>query len=175
MVETSISGTDVRGTPAAYDAILALGTNIGDRVANIEDAIERLGADGSIRVIARSGLYRTAAWGVVDQDWFANACVGVQTELSPHALLAHCQAVENGMGRVRIQHWGPRIIDVDILSIRDRQIREADLIIPHPFIAERAFVLVPLRDIAPNLTLGGKSIGTMLSALDAGDVVPFEP
>ncbi len=175
MGEANRTGADIHGVPAAFDAILALGTNIGDRAANIEEAIQRLGADGSIRLVARSRLYRTAPWGVTDQDWFVNGCIGVQTALPPHELLVHCQAVENGMGRVRMQHWGPRIIDVDILAIRDRQIRAPDLTVPHPLIAVRAFVLVPLRDIAPALTLGGKAIDTMLASLDAHDVVPFEP
>ncbi|MFT3730619.1 MAG: 2-amino-4-hydroxy-6-hydroxymethyldihydropteridine diphosphokinase [Hyphomicrobium sp.] len=169
---TSCSGAEVRGVPAKFDAVLALGTNIGDRVANIEDAIDRLGADGVVKVVARSRLYRTAPWGVTDQDWFVNACVGVQTALSPHELLRRCQAVENDMGRVRVQHWGPRIIDVDILTFGKRQICEPDLVVPHPLIAERAFVLVPLRDIAPDFSIGGQTLDAMLSELNAEDVVP---
>ncbi|MET0408703.1 MAG: 2-amino-4-hydroxy-6-hydroxymethyldihydropteridine diphosphokinase [Hyphomicrobium sp.] len=175
MAVTNPAGAEISGAPALFDAILALGTNIGDRAANIDDAIGKLGDDGSVEVVARSRRYRTAPWGVTDQDWFVNACVGVRTKLSPHALLKRCQAVENAMGRVRTQHWGPRIIDVDILVIGEQQISEPDLIVPHPLISERAFVLVPLRDVAPDLTIAGQTIEEMLSRLDAGDVVPLEP
>jgi 2-amino-4-hydroxy-6-hydroxymethyldihydropteridine diphosphokinase len=167
-------GAAIRGVPATFDAILALGTNIGDRAANIEEAVRRLGEDGAIEIVARSRLYRTAPWGITDQDWFVNACVGIRTGLTPLDLLKRCQAVENAMGRVRIERWGPRVIDVDILAIGDQEIQVPDLIVPHPLIAERAFVLVPLRDIAPELTLAGKSIDDMLGAVDAGEVVPLE-
>jgi 2-amino-4-hydroxy-6-hydroxymethyldihydropteridine diphosphokinase len=165
--------TVVGGLPPTTDAILALGTNIGDRIANIDDAIRRLGSGGAIEVVARSKIYRTAPWGVVDQDWFANACISVRTKLPPHALLVQCQGVENDMGRVRTRHWGPRIIDIDILTIGDTLIQQPDLVVPHPLIAERAFVLIPLRDVAPDLTLGGKTVDAMLGALDARDVVPM--
>lgn len=169
MAETDCAAA-VRGMPPALDAILALGTNIGNRVENIDNALRRLEADGAIVVVSRSRLYRTAPWGDTDQDWFVNACVGVRTSLSPYDLLKRCQAVENDMGRVRTRHWGPRIIDVDILAIRDRQICEPDLTVPHPLIAERAFVLVPLKDVAPELTIGGKTLDAMIGALDANDV-----
>ena len=159
---------------AGFDAILALGTNVGDRVANIGEAIRRLTADGSIQSVAESRLYRSAPWGVTDQDWFINACLAIRTELSPDELLKRCQVVENGMGRVRLRHWGPRIIDVDILTYRDQKISEPDLVVPHPLIAERAFVLVPLKDVAPDLTIDGKSIDDMLKKLDASDIVPIE-
>ena len=161
------------GEGGAFDAILGLGTNLGDRAGNIEEAIRLLTADGSVRVVARSKLYRSAPWGVTDQDWFVNACVAVQTQLSPHALLAQCQAVENEMGRVRTLKWGPRIIDVDILTFGDLKIADPDLSVPHPLIAERAFVLVPLRDVAPELKLGGRTIDQMLEKLDSGDVQPL--
>ncbi len=138
---------------ASFDAILALGTNVGDRVANIGEAIRRLTADGLVRRVAESRLYRSAPWGVTDQDWFINACLAIGTELLPHELLERCQAVENEMGRVRLRHWGPRIIDVDILAYRDLKISEPDLVVPHPLIAERAFVLVPLKDVAPKLRI----------------------
>jgi len=157
----------------AFDAILGLGTNLGDRAHNIEDAIRRLTADGSIRVVARSKLYRSAPWGVTDQDWFVNACVAVQTGLSPHALLKQCQTVENDMGRIRTRRWGPRIIDVDILTFGDLEIADPDLTVPHPLIAERAFVLVPLKDIAPELKLNGRTIDAMLEKLDSREVQPI--
>lgn len=164
----------IDGLPAGFDAVLALGTNIGDRVGNIEDALRRLAADGAIRIVTRSRLYRTAPWGVTDQDWFLNACAGIETRLEPQALLHRCQAVENDMGRVRTQRWGPRIIDIDIIAIRDRQVAEPNLIVPHPLISERAFVLVPLKDVAPEMKLGGRSLDDMLGRLDASDVAAYE-
>jgi 2-amino-4-hydroxy-6-hydroxymethyldihydropteridine diphosphokinase len=156
-----------------FDAVLGLGSNIGDRVGNIEDAIARLTADGVVKLVARSRYYRTAPWGVTDQDWFVNGCIAVQADVSARELLARCQAVENGMARIRTQRWGPRNIDVDILTFRDQKIVEPDLIVPHPRIAERAFVLVPLKDVAPDVRIDGASIDEMLSRLDASDVQPL--
>ena len=159
---------------AAFDATIGLGSNIGDRAGNIEHAIELLTADGAVSVAARSAFYRTAPWGVTDQDWFVNACLAVKTDVSPRELLRRCQAVENDMKRVRIQRWGPRIIDVDVLTFRDLKIDERDFVVPHPRIAERAFVLIPLKDVAPDLQIDGASIDEMLSKLDASDVQPIE-
>jgi 2-amino-4-hydroxy-6-hydroxymethyldihydropteridine diphosphokinase len=159
----------------AFDATLALGSNLGDRVGNIEEAIARLTADGAVELGARSRLYRTAPWGVTDQDWFVNACIAIKTSLSPRELLRRCQAVENGMGRVRTKRWGPRNIDVDILTFGTLNVDEADLRIPHPLIAERAFVLIPLRDIAPDLRIDGQAIETLLGRLDTRDVRLLEP
>jgi 2-amino-4-hydroxy-6-hydroxymethyldihydropteridine diphosphokinase len=156
-----------------FDAVLGLGSNIGDRVGNIEDAIARLTADGVVKLVARSRYYRTAPWGVTDQDWFVNVCIAVQADVSARELLARCQAVENGMARVRTQRWGPRNIDVDILTFRDQKIGEPDLVVPHPRIAERAFVLVPLKDVAPDVRIDGASIDEMLSRLDSSDVQPL--
>jgi 2-amino-4-hydroxy-6-hydroxymethyldihydropteridine diphosphokinase len=160
--------------PCIFDATIALGSNIGDRVANIEEAIARLTADEAVKLLARSRLYRTSPWGVTDQDWFVNACIRIRTALSPRALLLHCQSVENAMGRVRTKRWGPRIIDVDILTYADLTVNEPDLRIPHPLIAERAFVLVPLKDVAPEIRIDGASLDTLLSRLDAADVQPLE-
>lgn len=156
-----------------FDGVLGLGSNIGDRVGNIEDAIARLTADGVVKLVARSRYYRTAPWGVTDQDWFVNACIAIKADVSARELLARCQAVENGMARVRTQRWGPRNIDVDILTFRDQKIGEPDLVVPHPRIAERAFVLVPLKDVAPDVRIDGASIDEMLSRVDASDVQPL--
>ncbi|RUO98917.1 2-amino-4-hydroxy-6-hydroxymethyldihydropteridine diphosphokinase [Hyphomicrobium sp.] len=174
MKKSSGAAPAISGFPPGCDAIIALGTNMGDRVLNIERAIEILGRAGDIDVVSRSRLYRTAPWGVIDQDWFVNACVGVRTTLSPHELLGRCQAVENEMGRVRTRHWGPRIIDVDILAMGASCINLPDLVVPHPLIAERSFVLVPLRDIAPNIALDGQSIDELLKAVGGDDVVPLD-
>lgn len=155
-------------------AIIGLGSNIGNRTRNIEEAIARLSADGTIRIVSRSRMYRSAPWGVTDQEWFANGCVAIETGLSPRELLRRCQAVEADMGRVRTMRWGPRIIDVDILTFDNQRILEPDLTIPHPLIAERAFVLVPLKDVAPDMRIGGLSLDCLLAKIDARDVVPLE-
>jgi 2-amino-4-hydroxy-6-hydroxymethyldihydropteridine diphosphokinase len=168
------AGGTAGARPPAFDATLGLGSNLGDRVGNIEEAVRRLTADGSVRLVARSKLYRTAPWGVTDQDWFVNACIAVATELAPHALLKLCQSVENGMGRVRTRHWGPRNIDVDILTFRDLKVRDPDLVIPHPLIAERAFVLLPLKDVAPDLKIGGATLDALIAKLDTRDVALLE-
>jgi 2-amino-4-hydroxy-6-hydroxymethyldihydropteridine diphosphokinase len=173
MSETADTSETMSKPSPAFDATLGLGSNIGDRVGNIEEAIERLTADGTITVVARSRFYRTAPWGVTDQDWFVNACIAVRTNVSPHELLHRCQAVENDMARVRTRRWGPRNIDVDVLTYRDVKLDEPDLIVPHPRIAERAFVLVPLKDVAPELKIAGASLDELLSKLDASDVQPL--
>ena len=111
----------------AYDAILGLGSNVGDKVANIRRAIALLSEPGDVRIIKSSRIYRTPPWGVTDQDWFVNACVTVATALTPRALLQRCQDVENKLHRVRAKKWGPRVIDVDILTYRDETVREPDL------------------------------------------------
>lgn len=156
------------------EAILGLGSNIGDKSANIARAIELLQVGGEVRVVARSRDWRTPPWGVTDQDWFVNACVRVATELSPRELLRRCQDVEAKMGRVRTLHWGPRIIDVDILTYGTERISEPDLVVPHPRIAERAFVLGPLADIAPGLMIEGGSVAERWAAIDPTGVFPLE-
>jgi len=159
--------------PLGLDAILALGSNVGDKAANIARAIALLEEGGSIEVAARSGVYKTPPWGVTAQDWFANACIGIRTKLGARDLLSRCQQVENTMGRVRKQRWGPRVIDVDILFDRGGAMNENDLILPHPRIRERAFVLVPLADIAPDLMLDGKPVRAWLAAIDRSGVEPL--
>jgi 2-amino-4-hydroxy-6-hydroxymethyldihydropteridine diphosphokinase len=158
----------------AFDATIGLGSNIGDKAANIDAAVALLTQDGSVRLVEASRKYRSAPWGVTDQDWFVNACISVATELSPQELLLRCQHVENEMGRVRRQKWGPRLIDVDILTYRDQLIREPDLIVPHPLIAVRTFVLLPLQDVAPKTRINGKSLDALIGALGAKDTIVFE-
>lgn len=131
-------------------AALGLGSNIGDKQAYLADALERLAATPGITVLSRSSLYRTEPWGMTDQDWFLNACALVETELSATALLARCLEVEQELGRVRDIRWGPRKIDIDVLVYGDEQIDADGLTIPHPRMAERAFVLVPLAEIWPD-------------------------
>jgi 2-amino-4-hydroxy-6-hydroxymethyldihydropteridine diphosphokinase len=158
---------------AEFDAIVALGSNLGDKVRQIDEAIALLTEGGDIRVAARSRNYRTAPWGKTDQDWFVNACIAVATDLSPRVLLERCHAVEARMGRVRDEQWGPRVIDLDVLVYRDVMSEHADLRLPHPRITERAFVLVPLADVAPDLCIKGRKVSDWLAALVHADVVPL--
>ena len=161
------------GTASHFDAALGLGSNMSDKSANIERAIELLTADGGVKLVGRSRNYRSAPWGVAEQDWFVNACVTVQTDLSARALLKRCQDVENNMGRERKQKWGPRLIDVDILTYRDQTIRETDLIVPHPLIAERGFVMIPLQEVAPNMKINRQPLSALIKRLDVRDIVPL--
>lgn len=157
-----------------FDATLGLGSNIGDKAANIARAIQLLTKDGAIKLVKRSRDYRSPPWGIVEQEPFVNACISVATKLTPHNLLARCQHVENDMGRVRHQKWGPRIIDVDVLTYRDQQLHEPDLIVPHPYIAERAFVLLPLREIAPDLVIAGAPLDELIAKIDSTGVAPLK-
>lgn len=158
---------------APFDAIVALGSNIGDKAAHIAAAIEALTADGHVRVVKRSANYRTAPWGVTDQDWFVNSAVSVATGLPVYDLLARCQGVEQKLGRERTIKWGPRVIDLDILVYRDLTLNDPSLILPHPHITARAFVLRPLADLAPALVLKGHTVTDWLSRIPHDDVVPL--
>jgi 2-amino-4-hydroxy-6-hydroxymethyldihydropteridine diphosphokinase len=126
---------------------LSLGSNIGERAENIARAVAALAALG-VRVVKRSALYETEPVEFLAQDWFLNGVVEVETELSPGELMRALLEIERGMGRERVLPKGPRIIDMDILLYGARVARDADLEIPHPRIAERRFVLVPLAEIA---------------------------
>jgi 2-amino-4-hydroxy-6-hydroxymethyldihydropteridine diphosphokinase len=155
----------------AWDAILGFGSNIGDKVANIDAAIEALCRGGDIRVVERSKYYRTAPWGILDQDWFVNAAASVVTELSPAELLERCLRTEVELGRVRTTRWGPRKIDIDILIYRDQKIDTTELTVPHPRLHERGFVLVPLAELAPDFKIHGRPIKDWLASIDHSDVV----
>ena len=126
---------------------LSLGSNIGERAENIARAIAALAASG-VSVVKRSALYETEPVEFLAQDWFLNCVVEVETELTPVALMGALLGIERGMGRERVVPKGPRIIDMDILLYGSVVLREVDLEIPHPRMAERRFVLVPLAEIA---------------------------
>jgi 2-amino-4-hydroxy-6-hydroxymethyldihydropteridine diphosphokinase len=143
---------------------LSLGSNLGDKCGNIAKALAALNERGA-RIVTRSADHRTEPWGPVAQDWFVNACALVETDLAPHELLALCLCVEQELGRVRETKWGPRAIDIDILTYDDLEISTPTLTLPHPYAAERAFVLVPLAEIAPDLRLGGMRVADLLASL----------
>jgi 2-amino-4-hydroxy-6-hydroxymethyldihydropteridine diphosphokinase len=127
---------------------------------------------GGMRITARSSDYRTPPWGVTDQPPFINAVVAVSTTLGPHALLTRAQACERALGRDRAKerHWGPRTIDLDILAYDDLALNDATLTLPHPHMFERAFVLVPLAEIAPDRVIAGIRVGDALERVDASGI-----
>ncbi len=157
--------------PECYDALIGLGSNMGDKQANIARAIELLCGNGDIHLVRRSRDYRSPPWGITDQDWFVNAVAAVATGLSARELLVRCLAVEDAMGRVRLQKWGPRVVDVDVLTYRGETIDLADLKVPHPFIEERSFVVVPLAEIAPDEIIRGKRAEELARAVDRAGLV----
>jgi 2-amino-4-hydroxy-6-hydroxymethyldihydropteridine diphosphokinase len=157
----------------AYDALIGMGSNVGDKAGNIARATALLCMDGAVRLVKQSRLYRSAPWGILEQDWFVNAAAAVATELSAHELLQRCLAVEDEMGRVRQQKWGPRLVDVDVLTYRNQTIDTPDLKVPHPFIEQRSFVLVPLLDLAPGELVRGRTIRELAGAIDTADCVPL--
>ncbi len=130
-----------------HTAILALGSNVGDRAQYIETAIRLLSQQ--MKIVAVAGLYESKAAGVPDQPDFLNTAAVVETELSPHEVLACIKEIEKETGRIDRFHWGPREIDIDIISYDDLVYRDETLEIPHPHAAERDFVLTPLDEIAP--------------------------
>jgi 2-amino-4-hydroxy-6-hydroxymethyldihydropteridine diphosphokinase len=148
-------------------AYLALGSNIGDREANLREAVQRLESD-EIQVLRRSSLYETAPQELLDQPWFLNAVIEVETSFFPLQLLARVREIELQMGRRRVIAKGPRNIDIDILFYGRSVIATAELEVPHPRIAQRRFVLEPLAEIAPELRnpLTGKTAGELLAALE---------
>lgn len=153
-------------------ANLGLGGNIGDPAANMAAALKLIEARPDCRVVTVSRLYRTPPWGKTDQDWFFNACALVETTLEPDALLELCLGLEKEMNRVRIERWGPRTLDIDILTYEGVTSDAERLLLPHPRIAERAFVLIPLCDYAPETMIGTESARDLLTKVDAGGIEP---
>jgi len=155
---------------------LSFGSNLGDKGANIRNAVARLDADPRIKIVALSRLYRTAPWGKTDQDWFVNACALATTTLAPRALLAHVKALEVEIGRTPGERWGPRVIDIDILIYDGVALTADDLKLPHPEMLNRAFVLVPLAEIAPDRIVAGLRIDEAARRLGAAaaEVTPLE-
>ena len=149
---------------------LSLGGNLGDPAASMATALRLLDADDDTRVIAVSSLYRTPPWGKLDQPDFLNAAAEISTALAPRALLDLCLEAERKLKRVREERWGPRLIDIDILVFGDRIIHETGLEVPHPRMLERAFVLAPLAEIAPELAVGGRSVSERLSGVDTSGI-----
>ncbi|MGN6788890.1 MAG: 2-amino-4-hydroxy-6-hydroxymethyldihydropteridine diphosphokinase [Rhodanobacteraceae bacterium] len=153
-----------------FTACVALGSNLDDPRAQVQRGFEALIALPQTRLFARSRLYRTPPWGVADQPDFVNAAGRLETALSPRELLDALLAIETRAGRVRGVRNGPRILDLDLLLYGDRQIDEPGLVVPHPRLHERAFVLLPLADIAPELDVPGRGrVRDLLARVDTKD------
>lgn len=155
-------------------AFVALGSNLDDPVAQVRAALAALGRLPGTRLRLASRLYRTPPWGLQDQPWFINAVAELDTALTADALLQALLELESDIGRERgAQRWGPRRIDLDLLLYDGVESRGEALELPHPRLAERAFVLVPLIEIAPGLVLpDGRAVADLLARLDAGGIEP---
>jgi dihydropteroate synthase len=146
--------------------VLALGGNVGDKAASLRRAFRALGAEPGIELSAVSRLYRTAPWGKTDQDWFVNACALGLTSLKPEALLERIKTLEVELGRAPAERWGPRVIDIDLIAYDDIALKTERLTLPHPELFNRAFVLVPLAEIAPDLVIAGVRVGEAAARLE---------
>jgi len=153
---------------------LALGTNLGDREANLSQARKEISSIASIQ--KESSIYETPPWGVTDQPAFLNQVLAAETGLSPLELLTTIKDIEIKMGRLPSERYGPRLIDIDILLYGDTVLDTPTLTLPHPRMAERAFVLVPLLEVAPDLgsPLTGELITDVLSRLDNSGIAIWE-
>ena len=149
------------------DALIALGGNVGDVRATFKAAIVDICTLAQARLVARSSDYATPPWGEEEQPPFVNACIEIETSLAPDALLAVLQTVERNFGRDRSRElrWGPRTLDLDLLAYDDVALERPELTLPHPRLFERAFVLVPLVEIAPERIIAGRSVKAALAEL----------
>ena len=154
------------------NAWLGLGSNLADPVAQLNEALGRLGVAEDIRILKTSSLYRTPPWGDEEQDDFINAVAHIETGLQPIPLLRELQSIENVMGRQRSGHrWGPRLIDIDLLLYGDQQIQSQELELPHPRMHERAFVLMPLCELDATINIPGHGVvAELLQKLDCSGI-----
>ncbi len=153
-------------------ALLALGGNLGDVRRTFDAAIARLCDGRTVVLVARSSDYRTPPWGFEDQPPFVNCAIAADTTLTAHELLARMHEVERDFGRVRSadSRYGPRTLDIDLIAYGDAAIATPDLVVPHPRLFERAFVLVPLSEIAPDARISGIRVADAAAAADASGI-----
>lgn len=166
-----MTGTD---RPTREKVYLALGSNLGDRAANLQHAIRALPPE--VEVLRQSRVYETPPWGYREQPAFLNMVIEGQTYLPPVDLLVYLKGLEVQMGRLPTFHYGPRLIDIDILLYGEQVFSSPELEIPHPRMSERSFVLVPLADLAPDLRhpLTGVTAAEMLTQVDRSQIVRHE-
>lgn len=158
-------------------AYVGLGSNLGDRLSNLQQAVELLAAQADLRVVRSSRVYESDPIGGPSQPGYLNAVIEVDTDRPPRELLDVCRAVEDALGRVRAERWGPRTIDIDVLTYGDETIDEPDLAVPHPRMHERAFVLLPLAELDADPPLPGRRrFSTLRTGPDAVlGARPFAP
>ena len=152
-------------------AYLGLGANLGDRESTLWKAIEMIGGEKGISISAVSPIYETEPWGNENQPKFLNLVVQIETMLEPDELLDRCLNIENALGRVRREHWGARTIYIDILSMAGIESDGEKLVLPHPYLTERAFMLMPLFDVAPDLMIRRRPVWQWLKEVDGKDGV----
>jgi 2-amino-4-hydroxy-6-hydroxymethyldihydropteridine diphosphokinase len=145
---------------------LGFGSNVGDPAANVRRALEEIEARGIARITVGSSLWRTAPWGYTEQEDFANLCALAETRLPPAELLATLKKLETDLGRTAGRRWGPRVIDIDVLFYDDLKREDAELTLPHRELFRRAFVLIPLAEIAPDLMISGRKVGQAAREVD---------
>lgn len=154
-------------------AAIGLGGNLGDPVQAMVQALNTLDAQTDCEILAVSRLYRTPPWGKLDQADFYNSCALLRTVLSAESLLELCLSIEKSMKRERLERWGPRTIDIDVLTYGDHHIESEGLQVPHPRMTQRAFVLLPLNELAPDLLVDGQSVSTWARQADATGIATF--
>ena len=156
--------------------VLALGGNVGDKVASLRRALRAIASEPEIELTAVSRFYRTPPWGKTDQDWFVNACALGRTSLEPKALLERVKTLEVELGRAPAERWGPRVIDIDLIAYDELTLKTERLTLPHPELFHRAFVLTPLAEIAPDLVIAGVRVGEAAARLgaEAGEALPLD-
>ena len=159
------------------EAWLALGGNVGDSRSILDRAVTLLCEGNEVRLTARSSDYRTPPWGFKYQPPFINLCIAVETTLSPRDLLLHARGVELQLGRDRAheKRWGPRTADIDIIAYGGLAVHELGLTVPHPRLFERAFVLLPLAEIAPDLVIGGRKVREAAAGVDPAGIERLPP
>jgi len=159
------------------EALLGLGGNVADVRTTLGRAVAALCDSREVRLVARSSDYRTPPWGVADQPPFINIAIIVETDLTPRTLLDRALTVEAMFGRDRAKErrWGPRILDIDIIAFGELEIDEPGLTLPHPHLFERAFVLAPLAEIAPDRKIKGVTIAQGLARLDQSGIEKLPP
>jgi len=159
------------------EAWLALGGNVGNSRSILDRAVTLLCDGKEIRLLARSSDYRTPPWGFKYQPPFINLCIAVETTFRPRDLLACAQDVEQQLGRDRAheKRWGPRTADIDIIAYDKLTVDEPGLTVPHPRLFERAFVLLPLAEIAPDLVIGGRKVREAAAGVDSGGIERLPP
>lgn len=160
----------------AVDAFIGLGSNLAEPSVQLAQAVVRLAALPGTELVAQSPFYRSRPVGPQDQPDFVNGAVWLRTNLPPLTLLDHLQNIEHDHGRERLQHWGPRTLDLDLLTYGDQTISEPRLTVPHPELPNRDFVLQPLLDLDPTLTLpNGTAIASLISECPDNELRKLHP